>query len=51
MDLIIEVIILLVGFVLLIKGADYFVDGASNVARILKIPAIIIGFNSCRIWY
>lgn len=45
MDLIIEVIILLVGFVLLIKGADYFVDGASNVARILKIPAIIIGLT------
>ena len=45
MNLIIEVIILLVGFVLLIKGADYFVDGASNVARILKIPAIIIGLT------
>lgn len=36
---------LVVGFVLLIKGADIFVDGSSSVARIFKVPAIIIGLT------
>ena len=35
--------ILLLGFVFLIKGADYFVDSASAIARRFKIPSIIIG--------
>ncbi len=39
------IIILLLGFVLLIKGADFFVDGASSVAKILKVPSIIIGLT------
>ncbi len=38
-------ILLVVGFVLLIKGADYFVDGASNIARLLRIPSILIGLT------
>lgn len=38
-------ILLIVGFILLIKGADFFVDGASSVARLLKIPSIIIGLT------
>ncbi len=38
-------ILLLVGFVLLIKGADMFVDGSSSVAKILKVPSIIIGLT------
>ena len=45
MELIIQIIILIVGFVLLIKGADVFVDGASNVAYNLKIPTIIVGLT------
>lgn len=36
---------LVVGFALLIKGADIFVDGSSSVARIFKVPAIIIGLT------
>lgn len=36
---------LLVGFVLLIKGADFFVDGTSSIARLLKVPSIIIGLT------
>ena len=36
---------LITGFVLLIKGADFFVDGASSVAKILKIPSVIIGLT------
>ena len=37
--------LLLVGFVLLIKGADMFIDGASGIARNLKIPPIIVGLT------
>lgn len=37
--------LLLAGFVLLIKGADYFVDGSSAIARILKVPSLIIGLT------
>ena len=40
-----DYIFLIVGFVLLIKGADYFVDGSSSVAKILKVPTIIIGLT------
>ena len=38
-------VLLLVGFVLLIKGADYFVEGSSSLAKKLKIPSIIIGLT------
>jgi cation:H+ antiporter len=34
-----------VGFVLLIKGADYFVEGSSDLANKLKIPSMIIGLT------
>ena len=37
--------LLVIGFVLLIKGADYFVDGSSAVAKKLKVPSLIIGFT------
>ena len=36
---------LLIGFVLLIKGADLFVDGTSSIAGLLKVPTIIIGLT------
>ncbi len=36
---------LLIGFVLLIKGADFFVDGSSGVARLLGVPSLIIGLT------
>jgi len=39
------IIMLLGGFVLLVKGADYFVEGASNIATNLKIPQLIIGLT------
>lgn len=38
-------ILLLIGFILLIKGADFFVEGSSNIAKFLKIPTIIIGLT------
>ena len=40
-----NILILLVGFVLLVKGADIFVDGSSSIAKILKVPSIIIGLT------
>ena len=40
-----EYILLIVGFVLLIKGADFFVDGASSIAAKLKVPSLIIGLT------
>lgn len=36
---------LILGFILLIKGADFFVDGSSSVAKILRVPTIIIGLT------
>lgn len=36
---------LLVGFILLIKGADYFVEGSSAVARKFHIPSMVIGMT------
>lgn len=39
------IIMLVVGFVLLIKGADFFVDGSSSVAKRLKVPSLIIGLT------
>lgn len=38
-------ILLLVGFGLLIKGADIFVDGASSIAKKLGIPPVIVGLT------
>ena len=43
-----EYILLLVGFILLIKGADFFVEGSSSLAGILKVPSVIIGQGSLR---
>lgn len=40
-----EYVLLIIGFVLLIKGADFFVDGASSIAAKLKIPSLIIGLT------
>lgn len=38
-------LILIIGFVFLIKGADFFVEGASDLATKLKIPSMIIGLT------
>ena len=43
--IIIQVVLLIVGFVFLIKGSDFFVDGASSIASILKIPTVIVGLT------
>lgn len=45
MDLFLNIVMLLVGMVLLIKGADIFVEGASNVAKYLKVPSLVVGLT------
>ena len=40
-----SIVLLLVGFVLLIKGADFLVEGSSSVARALRIPSMIVGLT------
>ena len=43
--MILDVILLIVGFVILIKGADVFVDGASSVAGNFKVSKMLIGLT------
>lgn len=38
-------ILLIIGFALLIKGADLFVNGSSNIAKLLRVPTILIGLT------
>lgn len=38
-------VILIIGFVFLVKGADFFVEGASSAAKLLKVPTLIIGMT------
>lgn len=45
MGLLINLALLLVGFVFLIKGADIFVDGASDTARKFRVPKMLIGLT------
>lgn len=40
-----DYVLLIAGFILLIKGADFFVGGSSSVAKLLKVPSIIIGLT------
>jgi cation:H+ antiporter len=37
--------LLIIGFALLIKGADFFVDGASNIAKLMRVPTMLIGLT------
>ena len=43
--MILSIILLIIGFMLLVKGADFFVEGASDIARKLGIPSIVIGLT------
>ena len=43
--MLIQVLLLIAGFILLVKGADWFVDGASAIAEKLQIPQLIIGLT------
>lgn len=43
--MLLSILLIVIGFVLLIKGADYLVDGASSIAKKFHIPEIIIGLT------
>ena len=43
--MILNIIFLIIGFVILIKGADMFVDGASGIAGNFKVPKMLIGLT------
>ena len=45
MEIILQVALLIIGFVLLIKGADWLVDGASSVASNFKVSKLLIGLT------
>lgn len=45
MDLLIPFLVLVFGFIVLVKGADLFVDGASSIARFFKVSPLIIGLT------
>lgn len=45
MELLIQLILLIVGFVMLMKGADWFVEGASGLAERFGIPQLVIGLT------
>lgn len=44
-SVVLNLLFLVIGMFLLIKGADWFVDGSSRVAKALKIPSLIIGLT------
>ena len=43
--MILQVMILLAGFILLVKGADWFVEGAASIAKKLGVPQLIVGLT------
>lgn len=45
MDILLQLLLLVAGFVMLIKGADWFVDGASKLADKFGIPQLVIGLT------
>ena len=45
MEIIIHILLLALGFAMLVKGADWFVDGASGIAERFKIPQLVIGLT------
>ena len=45
MLILLQLVLLVAGLVLLIKGADYLVDGSSAIAKIFKVPTILIGLT------
>ena len=45
MDIVFQLVLLVLGFVMLIKGADWFVEGASKLADRFGIPQLVIGLT------
>ena len=45
LEIFISIVFMIIGLGLLIKGADFLIDGAADFARWLKVPPIIIGLT------
>ena len=45
MEILKGIALLVIGFALLVKGADVFVDGASGLAKLLGVPALVVGLT------
>lgn len=45
MEILIQAVLLVIGFVMLVKGADFFVEGASGIAGKFGIPQLVIGLT------
>lgn len=45
MDFLLQLVLLVVGFAMLIKGADWFVEGAAGIARKFGIPQLVVGLT------
>ena len=45
MEIFVQVLLLALGFVMLVKGADWFVDGAASIAAKFGIPQLVIGLT------
>ncbi len=43
MEVLLQILLVVVGFVMLVKGADWFVDGAAGIAERFGIPQLVIG--------
>ena len=45
MEILLQLLLLVIGFVMLVKGADWFVDGSSGIAAKFGIPQLVIGLT------
>lgn len=45
MEILIQAVLLVIGFVMLVKGADFFVEGAAGIAGKFGIPQLVIGLT------
>ena len=45
MGIIVQFLLLILGFVMLVKGADWFVDGAAGIAEKFGIPQLVVGLT------
>lgn len=44
-NIFVAILVLVVGFVMLVKGADWFVDGAAGIAEKLRVPELVVGLT------
>lgn len=45
MEILLHIVLLVLGFLMLVKGADWFVDGSSGIAARFGIPQLVIGLT------